>query len=303
MVRTNSSTLRSFGIILETKVGCLISFAMTCILTLILADKGHAQEARNPSQEVGLLRYLHGIGHAKQAIDAGDPWIAEKHLQALDPKLRGWEWNVLARQTRAELKFLTWDYSQGVIYGQNRFLDVTFLPGNSKVATRRISLAGNELCVWDIESGKLISQVSCQETPLLDISGDGRFCAMATERSQLRVTIRDVLSGEIRSVIPELGGSIGHLRFSPDGRRIAIVIQANTEGALVWWGVEDEKVLWQSAEPVSNNPLIAFDHDGNRIATASPINGRISIWDTITGQKIQDLGSSQGLRALLFHPK
>ncbi|MCU0721558.1 MAG: hypothetical protein MUC83_17740 [Pirellula sp.] len=109
-------------------VGWFTLVAMLCIYDWGLAGIGNAQGASSqPLQDIAMLRYLHGISLAKQSLDDGDPFIAEKRLQALDPKLRGWEWNLLARRTRAELKFLSLGPSQEPIYGSDRFLDVTCL--------------------------------------------------------------------------------------------------------------------------------------------------------------------------------
>jgi hypothetical protein len=49
-------------------------------------------------KEAKLLRYTHGISLAESVLDAGDPYIAERHVEELDPQLRGWEWNSMARR-------------------------------------------------------------------------------------------------------------------------------------------------------------------------------------------------------------
>jgi WD40 repeat protein len=167
---------------------------------------------------------------------------------------------------------------------------------------KRLISVGREVKLWDLPS--LQATVSPIHPSLLPnsshrwaVSPDGKRLA---SRDEVDVKLWDLLTGQIRAVIPgKPGEDFGTLAFSPDSKTLAI----RHGSALTLWDEAAQKA-WATV-PVSLTGHVAFSPDGKRLAAGSWA-GWLKVWDVSPGQQAttllweQNLGTPVG--ALCFSP-
>lgn len=157
--------------------------------------------------------------------------------------------------------------------------------------------AGQRIRVFDVESGKLVSEARGHESGISDLafSSDGTQVYSSSQDKTVRV--RDAASGRQLALLPHKS-RVWSLAVSPDGRYIL----TGTGGAI--YGrptdldvtrVEDNRLrLWDAAthELVREMPghthvvrAIAFSPDG-RLAASASFDRSLRVWDVATGAEL-----------------
>lgn len=95
------------------------------------------------------------------------------------------------------------------------------------------------------------------------------------------------------------------LDYSPDGSRLAVA--SNSAVAVTVWNIESGKqvaAFTDSTEGRSHGfSSVAFSPDGTRLAAGHDDNaGKVTIWDTASGEKLKCLEVEQSPRGLTFSP-
>lgn len=142
------------------------------------------------------------------------------------------------------------------------------------------------LAIWHAGSGKLSAQIqdlgtgSARFYPLA-FSSDGRLVAVSTPDG--RDLVIDPLTAQTRRTLRPIGGEYtASLAFAPDGT----LATGTLSGIVQLWnpisGAQIGGPLPVSAGPVSG---IAFDHSGQRFATAASQDGTVKVFAASTLQQ------------------
>jgi WD40 repeat protein len=171
-----------------------------------------------------------------------------------------------------------------------------FSPGGDRV----VSAGYDGTRVWDVKTGRqraflpMVREDS--EEPLATFSVDGKLAVSGW--SDHKVSVFSGTNFGATKVIGGDHGSIGAIRFSPDGLQLAV---AGDDGLVRIWSVETsqiENTLTGHEGPVKS---VAYSVDGERIATSS-IDGTARIWDRRSGVQLKIFrGHSGPVRSVAFN--
>jgi hypothetical protein len=148
----------------------------------------------------------------------------------------------------------------------------------------------NELCQWDVTTGKLRWSEPVAGAGSVAGTADGKLLATVIG---YEVQLRDAASGKVTQkwatderLLP--------LAFSPDGRTLAAGITewgpyggrgGKVAGGVQLWDVEQSRLVRSIADdkPVT---FLAYSSDGKSLATSSN-EGPVKLWDTATGELVR----------------
>jgi len=143
--------------------------------------------------------------------------------------------------------------------------------------------------IWDAETGREIrtlrGHTDSVGISVITWSPDGRRLASGSVEEERTIRIWDVESGRLLQSIPNQGGRIWGLAFSPDGRRIASCTPNEPEVKI--WDAENGRLIRsipiEDSEPYS----LAWSPDGRQLAVGSTDGtGYIDFIDTDTAEII-----------------
>jgi len=121
--------------------------------------------------------------------------------------------------------------------------------------------------------------------PSVAVSPDGKriVCAGAVDRwANVTIKILDLATGKELTSRPEAHrGTIRHVEFSPDGKRIATCVQWGE--VKVWDAADFNKPITSIIHSIGYTPCVSFSPDGNQIVSVSTTEGTIKVWDVATG--------------------
>ncbi len=147
--------------------------------------------------------------------------------------------------------------------------------------------------VFDGTTGKINYQLP-DTLQCAAFSPDSHWLAIGLEGKADLLQIRDAATGAVVRVLPE-HRVIKSIAFSPDGQ---------------WLGVagEQETVIWEVATgrqlfTLPGSQCLAFNPDGRRLATGTPGEGTVKIWDTATRQPVLIFSGQRGenVTSLVFN--
>jgi len=150
----------------------------------------------------------------------------------------------------------------------------------SRDGTRLITAMGNDLVLWDAQTGEQVRRLTGHEARVwdCDVSSDARIAASTSDGGTLRTW--DLSTGEtlIRLSVDEV--IAGACALSPDGKRI---LTGGQDSDLKAWDAQDGRLLarlWGHAGPVDT---CAFDATGRRMLSGGADgNVRLWRWDGVT---------------------
>jgi WD40 repeat protein len=163
-------------------------------------------------------------------------------------------------------------------------------PDGKTLATVR---APDRLTLWDLATGRERPPGGLPaEASAAAFSPDGKTLALASPAGRLQLwdlaTVRDRAEGR------EEPRPLGRLVYSPDGRLLA---SAGPDHHVEVWdaatGAMQQRVGQQGS-------FLAFSPDGRTLAAGG---GRLSLWDSRTGEELQQLAGHGGPGAILFPPR
>ena len=132
--------------------------------------------------------------------------------------------------------------------------------------------------LWDVEQGRMLARLTAAGPDLRGVAfaADNRLAVTGAAG----VTVFD-LPAETSQQLPPLEQPAGSVRFSPDGRTLAVVCGAWQEPAagrvLLWDGT-----AWMPLKMAEHPAAIAFTGDGRGLSVAG-WDGRVSLFDVADG--------------------
>ena len=146
--------------------------------------------------------------------------------------------------------------------------------------------------IWDLATRQAVVTINGFSYLTLSpsLSPDGKFL-VATDITKARVPVWDAATGqEAFSCEFSDGGFLRDSVFSPDGKYLA----AGSDKAIRFWDVASRKPHATWAPSSGGGRHLTFSPDGKRLATVSLATGRLDLWDTAGGQKIQSFKGQLG---------
>jgi WD40 repeat protein/serine/threonine protein kinase len=204
--------------------------------------------------------YFSDIDRAHGEWLAENPGQAEKLLDGCPPRLRGWEWHFLKRQSHTAL--LTIHAHDDYVF------EVVYSPDGKALAT---SSQDGTARVFDAATGRLIRTLRGHYPDIcwrVAYSPDGTMLASAGR--DRTVKIWDARTWELIRTLGEHPDTVYGVAFSPDGRLLA----SGSSVTKLW----DTKT-WREIRTVANGGSVTFSPDGRRLASSGQ---RLLIWDTAT---------------------
>jgi RNA polymerase sigma factor (sigma-70 family) len=146
----------------------------------------------------------------------------------------------------------------------------------------------DELCVWEVETGKLLRRFGEKQGIIqaCAASPDGKTVALVTAADALkeprRVRLWDATTGKELRALPEELAKTTCLTFSPDGKTLATG-HDDREVAVRLWDVAKGKEL---RELIGRGPpfTLVFSRDGKTLAAAGE-HSVIQLWDVAAEQE------------------
>ena len=189
--------------------------------------------------------------------------------------------------------------------------DVRPLEGDLKAVTCvAFSLDGRMLAgggydgsikLWDVASGALIGTMGGQ-TDLIDsvaVSPDGRTVAACGSRDKA-ITLWNIASGRPRRIpIPSVNGEGENaIAFGRDGRSIAFA----SINAVKVWDLAAEREVYNLTGHSGPVRAVVFSPDARILASASPGDYKVKLWDSGTGRELRTLTDGDLVEGVAFNP-
>jgi WD40 repeat protein len=162
--------------------------------------------------------------------------------------------------------------------------------------------------LWEAAGGRAIRQLAGHGGPILAlaVSADGTLLASAggivrhgTEASDdYAIRLWDLTTGEALGQVGDHQGTVGCVRFSPDGRTLA---SASMDHTVRLWDLATGTEIRRLGN-VLDTRFLAFSPDGKILATAAA-DRAIHLWDVATGKERGHLdGTPVGPGSAAFSP-
>lgn len=181
-----------------------------------------------------------------------------------------------------------------LLSGNEYFSQIAVPPGGSRLLAARAGLNSGSV-LWDFETGGeiLTFNSSLSYSIGLSVSPDGKRALVASYRPAGYFTgeIWDLESGELVAEVGEYTqGTVTKLNYSPDMTMIAV---GTKQSHAYLWDAETIREIMELPHGINVEDVV-FTADGLGLLTRTG-DGRILLWDVITGDKIWEIENLEGL--------
>lgn len=296
--------------IVAAAAGLLLIAGLVFYITRLRSSYLEVTEARMDTaaalEKEEALHYFNRIILAEREWRSMNVRRAQQLLEDCPPARRGWEWNLLSRLCREDLRTIRGH--QGEVWGLSVSPDGSMIASGSNDKTVKI---------WDAKDYRLIRNLEHEsDVWAVAFSPESKHLASisATPSRPGEVRIWEAATGKVVGTLPSGNGVQASLSYSPDGSRL--VSTSGDRGDSRY-----EVIVWdlQSATPIATFRghddavnAAAFSPDGLRVASVSgtsnydPITknpGRAIIWDARTAATLATfLGHKDSVLAVAFSP-
>jgi WD40 repeat protein len=152
--------------------------------------------------------------------------------------------------------------------------------------------------LWDVNTGQAIKIPEAEGAATL--TSDGKTLAFVSGFTLDKISLLDIDSGQVVSVLSAPGQIPDHLAFSPDGAVLAAATgkHAGSDPGVRLWEVKTGKVRAVLGGHDLGANVIAFTADGQTLATADIYS--LKLWDVSNGKLLRTLKT--GGESLAFSP-
>jgi RNA polymerase sigma factor (sigma-70 family) len=226
----------------------------------------------------------------------------------------------LATLTPDEQAVRVWEAATGKLLGESkrqvpekgvhcRFVDMTILPNGKMLAVGELLNDERTFCVWDVATGKDISQMRCKKKSggfgAVAFSPDGKMLAARGDGATAANVIHlwEVATGkETRRLTGGHQWHVDRVAFSPDGKTLA----SGGPDKVCLWEVATGKLVHQLKVKDNRDPCshqIAFSPDGKTVVGGTTGH----CWDVATGKELRSFDwmnseSPLAIRMVAFSP-
>lgn len=155
-------------------------------------------------------------------------------------------------------------------------ITVAGLSNDGKLLTCGTSHPANQVLVWDLESGKLLAEMTGHTNQVSGVAFNADGSRIASVSLDQTLRLWDVVSGEVVHVFSGHTAPVFSVAFSPNGAQIAT--GSRDETVRLWdsdTGSELEVFRGHGAEVAQ----VAYSPDGSRVVSAS-FDGTLRTWDS-----------------------
>ena len=149
---------------------------------------------------------------------------------------------------------------------------VAFSPDGKTLASSSID---STIFLWDVESGKPISQMSKQTGSVNSVAFSPNGKILASGSDDNTILLWDVASGQPIAQLSKHTGGVKSVAFSPDGKTLASGSDDNT---IILWDVESRQSIDQLSEHTDGVNSVVFSPNGKFLASGS-YDSSIILWD------------------------
>jgi WD40 repeat protein len=177
----------------------------------------------------------------------------------------------------------------------NRILGLAFSPDGATLATAAM---GAPLGFWDSATCRPLPGARPSAAPphCLALSPGGRTLAVGGDDGGIRVWEFSGARFGLRSTLRGHTEAVRHVAWDPDGKRLA---SCSSDRSVVLWDPFTEaklRVLHLDREGFN----VTFSRDGRQVIAGC--RGLISVWDSHSGEKLQDLSCAGGDTKVALRP-
>jgi WD40 repeat protein/tRNA A-37 threonylcarbamoyl transferase component Bud32 len=221
-------------------MGTVISTIMAYRADKNWRDAVIAQEAAEAAQlRAEWALYASEIAHAQrgwQDNNLADGW---QHLEATQPKLRGWEYDYLHALFLGNHRLLR--------AGSGRLNTVCFAPDGKTLASaggnsgdEAIADKPEDVCLWDTQTGQTLFLLKGHKGAIrsLCFSRDGHYLASGGDDKVVRLW--DFRAGGDPIVLKQHTAAVNAVCFSPDGKRLA---SGSDDRSVCIWDINTRKLV------------------------------------------------------------
>jgi WD40 repeat protein len=154
--------------------------------------------------------------------------------------------------------------------------------------------------IWDIQTGKQLFDLVGHEGQTWDVAVSPDGTRLATAGDDKTVRVWDPHTGKVLLILRGHTEKVGDVAFSPDGTQLA---SASEDHTVRLWNSLTGALLQTLSGPNYGMFRIVFNKTGTQMVTLDfDITSVFRIWDTATGQGLQELPHEHAILDAAFSP-